>query len=232
MLSIGKESGVGRHSADWTAPGSTDPDSSGTSAVRRVPRHADLFVPTPGSAAAQFHAKRTAETFDQLVEPHRAALHAYVLRNTKGDEAVAESVLRETLYRASYDPRRYPRRASAVRAWLILTAYKALRDGERHAPAGHDDRHPGPGRVSAGFSEPAPGPADEGHATTVVSAMLELTAEHRELIIQTFYGGASLEEVAADRGAPLAKIKSDLYAAMHALRAVLDRQVAGRHGVR
>jgi RNA polymerase sigma-70 factor (ECF subfamily) len=146
-----------------------------------------------------------------------------VLRNTNGDEVVAESILKETLYWASQEPERYPQRTSAVRPWLILTARNVLRDRERQAQAGHDDRPP--------TSRPAQRPAGGAPATTIVAAMQELATEHRELIVRTFYGGASLEEVAAERGVPVAKIKTDLFYAMHTLRAVLDKQVTDRHGI-
>jgi RNA polymerase sigma-70 factor (ECF subfamily) len=229
---IRKEFGMGRHASDRTAPGAPDPDGRGKTAGPGLPRHADLFAPTPGSRAARLSAERSAETFDRLVEPHRAALRAYLIRNTDGDEAVADSVLKETLYRASQEPGRFPRRASAVRPWLVLTARNVLRDGERREPAGHDDRPP-TAASSAGSPAPRPlkRPAGSVPATTIVAAMQELPVAHRELIIQTFYGGASLEDVAADRGVPVATVKSDLFFAMRALRTVLDQQVADRHGV-
>jgi RNA polymerase sigma-70 factor (ECF subfamily) len=162
-----------------------------------------------------------------MVEPHLPALRDYVLRCTGGDEAAAGPVIEETLFRAAHEPGRYPRRALAVRPWLTLTARNVLRDGERHAPAGHDDRPTAPANPAR-----PPGPADPAAATTIVAAMRELTPESRDLIVQTFYGGASLEDLAAARGVPVAKIKSDLFFAMRAVRSVLDQQVADRHGVR
>jgi RNA polymerase sigma-70 factor, ECF subfamily len=229
---------MGRHASDRTAPGAPDPDGRSKAAGPALPRHADLFAPTPGSRAARLSAERSAETFDRLVEPHRAALRAYLLRNTDGDESVADSVLKETLYRASQEPGRYPRRASAVRPWLVLTARNVLQDGERHEPAGHDDRPAGhddrPLAAASSAGSPAPRPLKRPPgsvpAITIVAAMQELPAAHRELIIQTFYGGASLEDVATDRGVPVAAVKSDLFFAMRALRAVLDEQVTDRHG--
>ncbi|WP_433795069.1 hypothetical protein [Actinoplanes sp. CA-252034] len=201
---------MGRHAADRTAPGS-GPGFRGDPAGRRLPRHADLFTPAPGTAAPH-----RAEAFERLVEPHLPALRAYVLRHTGGDEAAAHLIVDETLFRAAHERARHPRRALGVRPWLMLTARNVLRDGERRAPAGHDDRPP----------------ADPPPATTIVAAMRELTPDNRDLIVQTFYGGASLEDLAADRGVPIAKVKSDLFFAMHAVRAVLDQQVTDRHGVR
>jgi RNA polymerase sigma-70 factor (ECF subfamily) len=218
---------MGRHAADRTAPGSPDPDDRGKAAGQRRPRHADLFVPTPGGDAVRVSAERAAEAFDRLVGPHRAALRAYVLQLTEGDEAVADSILKETFYRAAQDPGRYPQRPSAVRPWLVLTVTDVLRDGERYAPAGHDDRPISPRSVH----ERPPAPAAPIPTTTIVAAMEELSTAHREVIVELFYGGVSLEDAAADRGLPVEAIKSLLYFAMRALRTVLDRHVSDRHGV-
>lgn len=190
---------MGRHAADRP---------------RKPPLHADLFVPTPGSAAARTAQQRAGSAFDTLVEPHREALETYVLRLTGGDEAAAESLLKETLYRAAQDPSRYPQRASAVRPWLVLTARTILRDSARMA--GHDDRQP---------PELPPGPRA---GTTIVRAMDDLAAAHRDVLIELFYQGVSLEDAAAARGVPVETLKSRLYFAMRSLRVVLDQQLADR----
>lgn len=143
--------------------------------------------------------ERTARAFERLVEPHRAALRAYLLRLTDGNEAVAESVLTETLYRLAQDPGQYPRRPSAVRPWLLLAARDVLRDGERHAPA---VRLP---------------------VTAIVAMLNDLPAMDRELIVELVYGGVSLRDAAVDRGVPVETIKSRLYSALRTLRAALDQ---------
>ena len=191
---------MGRHAADRP---------------RKPPLHADLFVPTPGSAAARAAQDRAATAFEILVRPHREALETYVLRLTGGDEAAAESLLKETLYHAAQDPSRYPQRASAVRAWLVLTARTILRDEAE--PAGPDDRPPAP--------DPGPGPRP---ATTIVRAMDDLATAHRDILVELFYQGVSLEDAAAARGVPVDTLKSRLYFAMRSLRVVLDQQLADR----
>ena len=204
---------MGRHAANRPAP-----DSAGVSG--RQPLHADLFVPTPGTAAARTTGEtRIAAVFEALVQPHREALRDYVLRLTDGDEAMTDSVVKETIYRAGQDPSRYPQRPSAVRPWLVLTARAVLRDGERLAPAGHDDRP-----ESSPYGERSTAPV-----TTVVRAMDELSGTHRDILVELFYRGVSLEEAAQVRGVPVETVKSRLYYAMRALRIVLDQQVADRH---
>ena len=216
---------MGRHAADRREPGSAEPDDRRRAAGPRLPLHADLFAPTPGSAAARVNAERAEQAVSRVVEPHRADLRAYILRFTDGDEVVAETILKETFYRAAQEPARLPRRPSAVRPWLALVARNVLRDGERYAPAGHDDRPPPP------VHEERP-PAPSIPATTIAAAMEDLPAMHRELIVQLFYGGVSLEAAAAERGLPVRAIKSRLRAAMRALRSVLDQHMADGQGAR
>jgi RNA polymerase sigma-70 factor (ECF subfamily) len=199
---------MGRHAANWPAP---EPEGGG-----RRPMHADLFLTGSSGGAVQ---DRAAAMFDALVEPHREAMYAYVMRLTEGDEALAESVLKETFYRAAAEPDRYPQRPSAVRPWLVLIARTVLRDGERLAPAGHDDRPArGTGERSSRRAKPAP--------ITVVRAMDELSPVHRELLVELVYKGVSLQEAAGGMGVPVETVKSRLYFAMRALRVVLDQQVA------
>jgi len=222
---------MGRHAADRPAPDSAGPDDWGNAAGQRLPMHADLFAPTPGSAAARAGEERASAAFERLVEPHRAALRAYVLRLTEGDISVADSIVKETLYRAAQDPARFPQRPTAVRPWLVLTARNVLRDGERYAPAGHDDRPDSSRSPNERPPEPpAPMSTTTMPATTIVAAMEDLTSTHRELLVELFYGGVSLEDAAADRGVPVETVKSRLYFAMRALRTVLDQQLADRHG--
>jgi RNA polymerase sigma-70 factor (ECF subfamily) len=202
---------MGRHAADRPAPDSGGPN--------RRPLHADLFSPAPGTAAALAAERRSAEAFEALVEPHREVLHGYVLRLTDGDEDATASVVKETLYRAAQDPSRFPQRPSAVRPWLILTARSVLRDAERHVPP-----------WSEAHAAPEPPAPVGGPPITVLRAVGELSATHREILVELFYCGVSLEDAAAARGMPVDTVKSQLYYAMRALRTVLDQQVADRHG--
>ncbi|BCJ55292.1 hypothetical protein Asp14428_67670 [Actinoplanes sp. NBRC 14428] len=55
-------------------------------------------------------------------------------------------------------------------------------------------------------------------------AMEDLAASHREVLVELFYRGVSLEAAAEARGVPVSDLKSSLYFAMRELRVVLDRQ--------
>jgi RNA polymerase sigma-70 factor, ECF subfamily len=225
---------MGRHAANRPA---FDP---GDEPSPRAPLHSDLFAPPGPGGAARAAEERASEAFETLVAPHQSALHAYVLRLTDGDEAVTDSVIKETFYRAAQDPARYPQRASAVRPWLVLTARMVLRDGDRLAPAGHDDRPSSRtsrersptsvGRQTGAGQQTGAGRQTRAtQQTTVVRALDELSAVHRDILVELFYRGVSLEEAAAVRGVTVETVKSRLYYAMRALRIVLDQQIADRH---
>jgi RNA polymerase sigma-70 factor (ECF subfamily) len=220
---------MGRHAAEWPEPDSSVPDFRVVTPGARLPLHADLFAPSPGSAAERAQERRAAEAFERLVVPHRPALLAYVERLTDGDGALAESIVKETFYRAAQHPARYPQRSSAVRPWLVLAARNVLRDGERHGPAGHDDR-PDMSRLAGERSTGDTRSETAVPGTTVVGAIEELSGAHRELLVELFYDGVTLEDAAQDRGVPVESIKSGLYFAMRSLQAVLDQHLADRRG--
>ncbi|WP_412736472.1 sigma factor-like helix-turn-helix DNA-binding protein [Krasilnikovia sp. MM14-A1259] len=90
----------------------------------------------------------------------------------------------------------------------------------RHAAdrTAYDPEHPRFARRGAS------GPEHPG--TTVLRAMDELSAAHRDMLVELFYRGDTLEAAAAVRGVSVETVKSRLYYALRALRAVLDRHVA------
>jgi RNA polymerase sigma-70 factor (ECF subfamily) len=192
---------VGRHATPYEA---SDPRAADRSPPP-VPHHADLF--SPGAAPSDVDADE--ESFETLIEQHREALYGYVYRLTGGDEVETDCIVKETFYRAAQDPSRLVQRTSSVRPWLVLLARTAYQDGER----------------SAAPADPEPEAPVE---TTVVRAMDSLSRMHREILVELFYRGTSLEEAAHARGVGVDTVKSRLYYAMRALRIVLDQQVADR----
>ena len=171
--------------------------------THRIPHHADLFGPVHEPSLVG----TDEDSFQALIEQHHEALFGYVLRLTGGDEADAECVVKETFYRASQEPSRLVQRTSSVRPWLVLLARTAFQDGRRAAPA----------------AEPPPVPR-----TTVVRAMDHLSQVHRDILVELFYRGTSLEEAAEELDVDVDTVKSRLYFAMRALRVVLDQQVTDR----
>lgn len=175
-----------------------------------VPHHADLFTPADEPSPAD----ADEESFRALIEQHREALYGYVLRLTGGDSLETQDIIEETFYRASQDPSRLGKRTSSVRPWLVLLARTVFQDGLRSDYDGSQ-------------APPARDPAVPT-STTVVRAMDNLSGMHREILIELFYRGTSLQEAAQARGIRVDTLKSRLYYAMRALRVVLDQQTSDR----
>lgn len=162
------------------------------------------------------------EAFEALVGQHRANLFAYVLGLTGGDRALTTDIVKETLYRAAQEPTRLRRRGASVRAWLVVLAGAVFAEQQQDAASAQAPGRLDPAAVP-GRLDPAavPGPAA---STTILRAMDNLSQVHRDILVELFYAGTSLQEAAAERGVPVETVKSRLYYAMRALRLVLDQQ--------
>ncbi len=177
---------------------------SGRHATRRAPEGRSIpqqRVPVesrvlrPGDAEAEF---------EELYGQHHDAVLSHVLRLTRGDQETAEEVVKETFQRAWLDPHRRQRRAGAVRPWLLLLA-RAIHAERRGLP-------------------PPAAPVAEGTRTTVVAAIDSLSSVHRGVLVDLFYRGLSIEEVAVQLGVPPHTVRTRLFYAMRALRMVLQQQ--------
>jgi RNA polymerase sigma-70 factor, ECF subfamily len=152
-----------------------------------------------------------------LYEEHGRSVLAYATRLT-GDRAAAEDVLQETLLRAwrHADNLRNDSKGS-VRGWLLTVARNIVTDRIRARAARPQE-----------VGEPVDVPAVErDHAQQVVNemavlgAMDTLSAEHREVLVEMYYRGRTVNEAAKALRIPAGTVKSRSYHAMRALRAVL-----------
>jgi RNA polymerase sigma-70 factor (ECF subfamily) len=152
-----------------------------------------------------------------LYQEHGRSVLAYATRLT-GDRAAAEDVLQETLLRAwrHADNLRNDSRGS-VRGWLLTVARNIITDRVRARAARPQE-----------VGEPVDVPAVErDHAQQVVNemavlgAMDTLSAEHREVLVEMYYRGRTVNEAAQVLRIPPGTVKSRSYHAMRALRAVL-----------
>jgi RNA polymerase sigma factor (sigma-70 family) len=69
-------------------------------------------------------------------------------------------------------------------------------------------------------------PEDEAQQTVdrqlVLAALRTLSTEHRQVLLECYFRGASAAEAAETLGVPLSTIKSRTYYALHALRQEID----------
>ncbi len=153
----------------------------------------------------------------ELYDAHAGALLAYAIRLTGGDRGRAEDVVQETLLRAwrhrdSLDESRGP-----LRPWLFTVAHHVAIDAFRARAAR-------PAEVGDAVLESMPS-ADDIDARLdrllISDAMTALSAEHRSVLIETYYRGRSVSEAAGVLGVPPGTVKSRTFYALRALKLAL-----------
>ncbi|WP_202865805.1 sigma-70 family RNA polymerase sigma factor [Kribbella turkmenica] len=152
-----------------------------------------------------------------LYAEHGRSLLAYATRLT-GDRAAAEDVVQETLVRAWKHADDLTEGKGSVRGWLLTVARNIVTDRARARAAR-------PTEV-ADVEERTPVEGD--HSESVVNTMVvldaldQVSAEHREVLVQLYYRGRSVAEAAKELGVPPGTVKSRSYYALRALRAVMS----------
>jgi RNA polymerase sigma-70 factor (ECF subfamily) len=152
-----------------------------------------------------------------LYGEHGKALLAYTTRLT-GDRAAAEDVVQETLLRAwKHADTLADESRGSTRGWLLTVARNIVTDRVRARSARPQE-----------VGEPLDAPiADSDHADNVVNQMAvlgaldQLSKEHRDVLIETYYRGRSVAEAAQILGIPAGTVKSRTYHALRALRGVM-----------
>ena len=159
------------------------------------------------------------ELIRALHAEHGDALFAHALRLCNGDRQRAEDLVQETLLRAWKHPDAMNPDRGSARAWLFTTARHLAIDAWRRREA----------RVGEVVTDAPPEPrveldeADRAvEAWTIAEALERLSPAHREVLVECFYRGRSVAEVAAVLGIPAGTVKSRTHYAVRALRLVLD----------
>ena len=161
-------------------------------------------------------ASRT-ELLRELHGEHAAQLSAFALRLTGGDRARAEDIVQETLFRAWQSPTVLEAPEPARRAWLYTVARHLVIDEWRSSRSR---------REFAAADPPDIPVADATEAALeswiVAEALRRLSKGHRDVILETYYQGRSVANVAARLGVPAGTVKSRTHYALKALRLVLE----------
>ena len=155
-----------------------------------------------------------------LYQEHGRSLLAYASRLT-GDRAAAEDVVQETLLRAwrHADDLRNDSKGS-VRGWLLTVARNIVTDRARA-------RASRPQEVGEPVDVPA---VERDHAEQVVNSMAvlgamdQISAEHREVLVELYYRGRTVTEAAEVLRIPPGTVKSRSYHALRALRGIMTER--------
>jgi RNA polymerase sigma-70 factor (ECF subfamily) len=166
---------------------------------------------------------RSSEATDEafiraLYDQHARPLLSYALRLTGGDRQRAEDVVQETFLRAWRHP--IERTPESVRPWLFTVARNIAVDAFRARKARPPEAGPDGLDIVAVDDE-----VDRAlEAWQVTDALSSLSADHRQVLVETYYRGRSVAEAAAVLGVPPGTVKSRTYYALRALKLVLEER--------
>jgi RNA polymerase sigma-70 factor (ECF subfamily) len=159
-----------------------------------------------------------AELLRLLQEAFGPGLRRFVMRLT-ADGMLADDVVQETLIRAWQHPAVLQRPEPAVRAWLFTVARHLVIDDRRSARMRHE----------AG-ADPLPEiPAADQidrvlDGWLVADALAGLSAEHREVILHSYYQRETTAEIAQSLQLAEGTVKSRLHYGLRALRLALQER--------
>jgi RNA polymerase sigma-70 factor (ECF subfamily) len=153
-----------------------------------------------------------------LYEEHAGPLLRYALHLMSGDRQRAEDIVQETLLRAWQHPEAIADRPA--RPWLFAVARNLAVDSFRARKAR-------PHEVGEGALElfSVPDGAERAlESWAVADAIRSLRAEHRGVLLETYYHGRSVAEAAAVLGIPAGTVKSRTFYALRALKLALEER--------
>jgi RNA polymerase sigma-70 factor (ECF subfamily) len=153
----------------------------------------------------------------ELYDAHAGALLAYAIRLTGGDRGRAEDVVQETMLRAWRHRDALEEARGPIRPWLFTVAHHVAIDAYRARAAR-------PTEVGDSVLEAIPSADDIDvrlDRLLILDALSALSAEHRSVLVETYFRGHSVAEAAMALGVPPGTVKSRTFYALRALKLAL-----------
>lgn len=158
------------------------------------------------------------EILTALERRHGPALRRYVQHLTR-DGDLAEDVVQETMVRAWQRPAVLERDDDGARAWLFTVARNLVVDDARSARKR---------REVDGESTTEAAVADRSDAVLdsilVADALATLSADHRVVVVDAYWLGHTVPEIARRHAIPEGTVKSRLHYGLRALRLALQER--------
>jgi RNA polymerase sigma-70 factor (ECF subfamily) len=164
------------------------------------------------------HPDGDAELLRALHDAHGPDLHRFALRLTE-DRQLAEDVVQETLLRAWRRPEVLGQDDDVARAWMFTVARNLVIDDRRSA------RH----RREVDTAVVPEGPGGDStedvlDVLLIADALAALSADHRAVVVDAYYLGHTVPEIAARLQIPAGTVKSRLHYGLRALRLALQER--------
>jgi RNA polymerase sigma-70 factor, ECF subfamily len=150
---------------------------------------------------------------------HGKALYRFLLRVSFGDRREAEDLLQETLLRTWRYLQNHTTDVTNLRPWLYTVARRVSIDAARARQARpREDTAPDIAALPAARD-------DIDRLLTILTirrGLMSLTHHHRQVLIEAFYRGHTVREIAHDLAIPEGTVKSRMFYALRALAAATD----------
>ncbi|HET7014926.1 MAG TPA: sigma-70 family RNA polymerase sigma factor [Streptosporangiaceae bacterium] len=158
------------------------------------------------------------ESISQLWRINGTSLMRFALKLTLGDKHRAEDIVQETLVRAWRHPEIVDGHAETIRPWLFTVARNVAIDLWRMQSRRDDVIEDKP----VDRANPVHDIDQAMTAMDVRAALAELTPEHRQVVVEVYYLGRSVAEIAELLGIPEGTVKSRTYYALRQLKRLLS----------
>ena len=158
------------------------------------------------------------ESISQLWRINGASLMRFALKLTLGNQHRAEDIVQETLVRAWRHPEIVDGHADTIRPWLFTVARNVAIDLWRMQSRRDDIIEDRP----VDRANPVHDIDQAMTAMDVRAALAELTPEHRRVVVEVYYLGRSVAEIAQLLGIPEGTVKSRTYYALRQLKQLLS----------
>jgi RNA polymerase sigma-70 factor, ECF subfamily len=171
-------------------------------------------------AATAGPARASGESMREVWRINGIVLTRFALKLTLGNIHRAEDIVQETLLRAWRHPEIVDGHAETIRPWLFTVARNVAIDLWRMQSRRDDIIEDRP------VDRPNP-VQDIDQAMTAMdvrAALAQLTPEHRQVVVEVYYLGRSVAEIAELLGIPEGTVKSRTYYALRQLKRLLTTE--------